>query len=150
MTEQKWSPRLHRFYRMALLLPFLGMAVAAVLMSYPPFLMRGLAAYGIVLLWLHHQLQHRSLREFDLLLRQGPTVYASVSTALLGALVLTHEQAAQFMNEHAAWIELHLAAQLVIGYGYVGIIGWTRNILQASGYFVESENEPALSTAGRS
>ena len=49
---------------------------------------------------------------------------------------------------------MHLAAHLAIGYGYVGLIVWPRNILRASGYFVEGdprvdmsdEREPAFST----
>ena len=168
--------RLHVFYRVALLLPFLGLALAAALKSgstapdlalahggrslpvYPPFLMRGLIAYGIVIVWLHHQLGRRSLREFDTLLWQAPIAYAAVSAVLLGAVVLAHGQAAGFVHEHTGWIGSHLAAHLAIGYGYVGLIVWPRNILRANGYFVEDaarvdrsdERESAFSTENAS
>jgi len=159
--EQKWSTRLHVFYRVALLLPFLGLALAAALKSgstapdlalahggrslpvYPPFLMRGLIAYGIVIVWLYRRLRRRPLREFDTLLWQAPIAYAAVSTALLGALVLAHGQAAEFVGEHTGWIGSHLAVHLAVGYGYVGLMVWPRNLLRASGYFVE--REPAFS-----
>ena len=168
--------RLHVFYRVALLLPFLGFTLAGALQGgatapdlalahggrslgfYPPFLLRGLIAYGIVLVWLHRQLYRRSLREFDTLLWQAPIAYAAVSTALLGALVLAHGQAAEFVGEHTGWIGSHLAVHLAIGYGYVGLMVWPRNILRANEYFVEDaarvdrsdERESAFSTENAS
>ena len=164
--EEKGSTRLHVFYRVALLLPFFGLALAGALQSgaaapdlalphggrslafYPPFVMRGLIAYGAVLVWLYRQLHRRSLREFDTLLWQAPIAYTGVSTVLLWVLVLAHGQAAGFVREHSGWIGSHLAIHLVVGYGYVGLIVWPRNILRASGYF--NERQAAFSTENRS
>ena len=151
--EREGSARLHAFYRVALLLPFLGFALAGALTScaaapdvalsqggrslgfYPPFLMRGLITYGIVIVWLYRQLHRRSLREFDTLLWQAPIAYTAVSTALLCVLVLAQGQAAEFVREHTGWIGSHLAVHLAVGYGYVALIVWPRNILRASGFF---------------
>jgi hypothetical protein len=133
---------------MALLLPLLGLALAAAVKSgttapepalayggrltlvYPPFLLRGLVAYGIVIVWLYQQLHRRSPREFEALLWQAPMVYVAVSTVVLGVLVLAHGQAAEFVNEHTRWIGFRLAVQLAVGYGYVALIVWARHILQ--------------------
>ena len=152
-ARQQGSIRLHVFYRVALLLPLLGLALAGALKSaatspdlalahggrplgfYPTFLMRGFIAYGIVTVWLYRQLHRRSLREFDTLLWQAPLAYTAVSTTLLLALVLAHGQAAGFMVENTAWIGSHLAVHLAVGYGYVGLILWPRNLLRASGFF---------------
>jgi hypothetical protein len=154
---QQWSMQLHVFNRVALLLPLLKLALAAALKSgaaspdlalayggrsmwvFPPFLMRGLAAYGIVIVWLYRQLHRRSPREFEALLWQAPIAHIAVSTALLGALVLAHGDAAAFVNEHTGSIGLSLAAHLAIGYGYVGLIVLARNTLRANGYFVDGE-----------
>lgn len=169
------SVRLRVFYRVVLLLPLFGLALAGALKSgastdlalahggrsigfYPPFLVRGLIAYGIAIVWLYRALHRRSLREFDTLLWQAPLAFTAVSMALLGALVLAHGQAAEFVGEHAGWIGSHLAAHLAIGYGYVGLIAWPRNVLRESGYFVEAGprvgrsegREPALSIENRS
>lgn len=160
---RRWSLGLHVFYRIALLLPLLGLVLAAALKSgastpdpalayggrstsiYPPFLMRGLLAYGMVIVWVYRQLHRRPLREFETLLWQAPLTYIAVSAALLAALVLSHGLAAAFLDEHGGWMALRLAGDLTIGYGYVGLIVWARNLLQESGYFV-----PAVSREGRS
>ena len=152
-ASQEGSTRLQLFYRVALLLPLLGFTAAGALKSgatvpvaplahggrdlgfYPPFLLRGLIAYAIVIVWLHRQLHRRSLREFDTLLWQAPLAYTAVSTTLLLALVLAHGQAAGFMVENTAWIGSHLAVHLAVGYGYVGLILWPRNDLRATGFF---------------
>lgn len=165
-TRQEGTIRLHVFYRVALLLPILGLALAGALQSgatapelalahggrslgfYPPFLMRGLIAYGIVLVWLYRQLRRRSPREFDNLLWQAPVAYTAVSTALLYILVLAHGQAAGFVSEHSGWIGSHLAVHLAVGYGYVALIVWPRNMLRASGYFVEDAARVAMSDDG--
>jgi hypothetical protein len=96
---------------------------------YPPFPVRDVVAYGIVIAWLYRHLRRGSPRDFEALLWQAPMVYVAVSTVVLGVLVLAQGQAAEFVNEHAKWIGLRLAAQFAVGYGYVKIIGLGRNIL---------------------
>jgi hypothetical protein len=102
---------------------------------YPPFLLRSLVAYGFVIVWLYQQLHRRSLRVFESLLWQAPLVYVAVSAVLLGALVLAHGQAAEFLNGHLRWIGFRLGVHLAIGYGYVTLLVWARSILQQDGYF---------------
>jgi hypothetical protein len=148
-TMEGWSTRLHVFYRVALLLPFFGLVLAAALKSgatppdmpladggrstwvYPPFLIRGLVVSGIVIVWLYRQLRRRSLPEFETLLWQAPIVYVAISTVLLSALVLAHGQAGEFVAQRTGWIELRLAVHLAFGYCYVGLIVWARNTLRA-------------------
>jgi hypothetical protein len=150
---QGWSVRLHVFYRIALLLPLLSLALAAALKSgttlpeamlayggrltsvYPSFLIRSLVAYGFVIVWLYQQLHRRSLRVFESLLWQAPLVYVAITAVLLGALVLAHGQAAEFVNGHTRWIGFRLSVHLAIGYGYVALLVWARSILQQDGYF---------------
>jgi hypothetical protein len=87
------SNRLQVFYRMALLLPLLGLTFAAAvkwsvtpsepplpyggrsIWIYPPSLIRGLLAYGLVIVWLYCHLGRRRLREYETLLWQAPLTY---------------------------------------------------------------------------
>jgi hypothetical protein len=147
------SRRLQLFYRITLLLPLLGLALAAAVQIsvtppdqalpyggkatwvYPPFPLRGLAAYGVVLIWLDRYLRRGPLQEFEALLWEAPIAYLAASAALLAILVLAHGQAAEFVGKHAGWIGLSSAVHLAIGYGYVGLIACARNTLLAGGSF---------------
>jgi hypothetical protein len=114
----EWSRRLHAFNLVAVLLPFLGLGLAAALKSgaapadltlayggrstwiYPPFLMRAMVAYGVVMVWMSGQLRRRPIWEFENLLWRAPVAYVAASTALMGTLVLAHGQAGEFADEH--------------------------------------------------
>jgi hypothetical protein len=150
------STRLHVFYRIALLLPLLGLALAAAvrwsvtpsgpplayggrsIWIYPPSLIRGLLAYGLVIVWLYWHLRRRPLRKYETLLWQAPLTYTAVSATLLGVLVLAHGQAETFMDEYRGWMGLRLVAEVTIGYGYVALVAGVRNILHGNGYFVDA------------
>jgi hypothetical protein len=147
--------RLQSFYRLALVLPLIGLALAAAVKAgapadspalahggratwmYPPFAVRGLLAYGVMMIWLNRELGRRSPKAFESLLWVAPVVYTGLSAVLLGALVLLHGEMADFVEEHRGWIGLRLATHLIIGYAYLGLVILARNQLRASGYFAD-------------
>jgi hypothetical protein len=145
--------RLQRFYRLAQVLPLIGLALAAAVQAgapadgaplahggratgmYPPFAVRGLFAYGIMMIWLNRELGRRSPMAFESLLWMAPVVYAGLTAVLLGALVLAHGEMADFVDQHRGWIGLRLATHLIIGYAYLGLVILARNQLRVSGHF---------------
>src|SRR4051812_1694192 len=140
LTAVQPSNRLHLFYRGAVLLPLLGLALAAAvrwsvaspeappafggksIWIYPPSLIRGLMAYGLLIVWLYWHPRHRPVPDYESYLWQAPLIYTAVSGTVLGVLVLSHGQADVFMNEHGQWMGVRLAVEVVVGYGYVALV----------------------------
>jgi hypothetical protein len=139
--------RIRTFYHVAILLPLAGLAAAALLLGgerdltaglapggkaswiYPVSQIRGLLAYGMVALWLLWALHTRPLAAFESLLRLAPFAYAAAHVALLAPLVLIQGQAAEFLAEHGGRVALRLVVRVLIGFGYVALVGFARERL---------------------
>jgi hypothetical protein len=152
--------RLRTFYRITLVLPLAALALVAAVQAagapaepvlayggrasslYPPFVLRGLIAYALVMIWLNRELRRRPIEAFELLIWKAPLVYVAMVAALLGVLVLAQGQMAEFVEERRRWIAFRLVAHLLIGFGYVGLVTSVRNLLGRGGFFTSSE-EPS-------
>ncbi len=141
---------LRAFYAAALLLPLLGLGLAAVIGGsddsalvlgpggkadwiYPTSAVRGLLAYGVVALWLAWEISHRDAGTFERRIWSAPVLYVVVISVLLGAVVLAHGRAPEFLAEHVGRAALRVGVHLMIGYGYVWLVVFARDRLRAGG-----------------
>ncbi|MGH3993628.1 MAG: hypothetical protein ACRDSN_14355 [Pseudonocardiaceae bacterium] len=138
------------FYTAALLLPLLGLGLAAVIGGsddstlvlgpggkadwiYPTSAARGLLAYAVVALWLAWEISHREAVTFERRIWIAPVVYVAVISALLGGVVLAQGRAPEFLAEHSGRAALRVGVHLVVGYGYVWLVVFARDRLRAGG-----------------
>jgi hypothetical protein len=96
---------------------------------YPRFVIRELAAYGLVAAWLLWQLRTRPLTEFVRLLWWAPVALMVVSGILLMPFVLVQGQARELFAEEGGHILFRMFARLVIGYAYLGLAELVRTRL---------------------
>jgi hypothetical protein len=132
-------------YRAGVLIPLLGLAIAAALHDspprelpagwdwlYPDSITRGLFAYALVALWLWVEIGRRSLAEVDRLLWFAPLVYVGILWVMLLGPALARGRAAELWDENAGAIVLRTLVHLVIGYACVGLLHLARRRLGES------------------
>lgn len=143
--------RLRTFYVLAILLPVIGLGLAAVLSPqdsdlaagigpggtgrwlYPTSAIRGLLAYGVVGVWLMRALYRRPPSDFEPLLWRAPLAYVAAHFAVLIPLVLIHGRAGQFFSEQGGLVGLRLLIRLLLSFGYVWLVVFARKRLWPSG-----------------
>jgi hypothetical protein len=155
--------RLRTYYSIALLLPLLGLGVAAALNPgdagltaglgsggtaqwlYPRSAVRGLLAYGVVVVWLLRALHRRGPGALEPLLWWAPLAYVAASAAFLAPLVLAQGRAPEFMAEQGQRAALRVVVHLAIGFGYLGLVMFVRDRLRQSGGLEAPERAGASS-----
>jgi hypothetical protein len=153
--------RLRTYYGIAVLLPLLGLGVAAALSRggadlsaglgpggtahslYPRSAVRGLLAYGMVALWLMRALRRRTPGAFEPLLWRAPLAYAAANVVVLAPLVLIQGRAAEFLSEQGGRAGLRLVIHLILGFWYVGVVMFARERFRLSGAFEAEERARA-------
>lgn len=143
--------RARNFYRVVILLPLVGLGVAAAIHPgnagltaglgpggtahwlYPESAIRGFLAYAIVALWLMRELSRRRPGTFEPLLWWAPLAYAAANVALLAPFVLAQGRATEFFSEQGGRAGLRLMVHLLIGFSYVGLARFARDQLRSGG-----------------
>jgi hypothetical protein len=143
--------RARNFYRLAILLPLVGLGLAAAIHPedaelaaglgpggtahwlYPESAIRGFLAYAIVALWLMWELSRRRPGTFEPLLWWAPLAYAAANVVLLAPFVLIQGRGAEFLSEQGGRAGLRLMVHLLIGLTYVGLIRFARDQLRSGG-----------------
>ncbi len=138
MTESEWR----KVYRAAVLIPLLGLAVAAALHPgsprelptgwewlYPASVTRGLLAYALIAVWLWVQVGRRPLAEVDRLFWLAPLVYVGILWLMLLGPALARGRVAELWEENAGAITWRTVAHLVIGYACVALLNVARRRL---------------------
>jgi hypothetical protein len=132
-------------YRAATLLPFLGLALAAVAAGpaaelpagwnwvYPTSLTRGVLVYAALAAWLWLQLDRRPLAELERMLWWAPVWYVALGWLLMLMLALLRGRAAELWQEHGRAILLRTAVHFAVGYGYVLLVRVALGRLRLSG-----------------
>ena len=138
------------FYRAAVLLPFVGLAIAAALERpsgelppgwewvYPTSLARGVLVYALLAAGLWARLRHRPTEAIERVLWWIPLVYVAMSGLLMLALALPRGRAGEFWPEQAGAILMRLCVHLAVGYGYVALVIVTRNLMRAGGTITDA------------
>lgn len=140
--------RLRTFYTIAILLPLVALAAVAALGGgerdlsaglprgataewlYPTSAVRGLVAYGIVAAWLLWELRRRTPAAFAPLLWFAPLVSTAVNILVLAPFPLVHGAARELFADEGLRVALRLVVRLLIGFGYVGLVVFTREQLR--------------------
>jgi hypothetical protein len=143
--------RLQTFHRVVILLPLVGLGIAAAVGSgdagltagigpggtphwlYPQSASRGLVAYALVALWLLWSLGQRGPAAIEPLLWWAPLAYAAANVVLLAPFVLVQGRADEFLAEHRGRAGLRLLVHLVIGFAYVSLVKFARDQLRSGG-----------------
>ncbi len=141
MTPTGWR----KIYRVAVLIPLLGLAIAAAVHErpatalppgwdwlYPDSITRGLLAYALVALWLWVEIGRRSLAEVRRLLWFAPLVYVGILWVMLLGPALARGRAAELWGENAGAIVVRTVVHLVIGYACVALLHVARRRLGES------------------
>lgn len=136
------SPEWRKTYRTAVLIPLVGLAIAAVLHDpppralpagwdwlYPDSITRGLLAYALVAVWLWILIGRRSLAEVDRMLWLAPVVYVAILWLMLSGPALVRGRVAELWEENAGAIMLRTAVHLMIGYACVALLHVARRRL---------------------
>ena len=134
-----------RVYRVAAVIPLLGLAIAALLHDppardlpagwdwlYPDSITRSLFAYALVAMWLWLEIGRRSLAEVDRLLWFAPLVYVGILCLMLLGPALARGRAAELWEENAGAIVLRTVVHLAIGYACVSLLHIARRRLGES------------------
>jgi hypothetical protein len=100
---------------------------------YPRASVRGLAAYGLVVLWLLLELRRRPPAAFARLLWLAPILLTAASIVLLLPLALVYGEARELFAENSGVIGLRLVVRLAVGFGYVALLGFIRDQLLHTG-----------------
>jgi hypothetical protein len=143
--------RARSFYRIAILLPLVGLGLAAAIHPgdaelaaglgpggtahwlYPESAVRGFIAYAFVALWLLWELGRRRPRTFEPRLWLAPLAYAAANVVLLAPFVLAQGRAHEFFSEQGGRVGLRLMVHLLIGFSYVGLVRFARDQLRSGG-----------------
>jgi hypothetical protein len=137
-------PDWRKVYRAAVLVPLLGLGIAAVLQDrpaelppdwdwlYPDSITRGLFASALVALWLSVEIGRRSLAEADRLLWLAPLVYVGILWLMLLGPALARGRVAELWEENAGAIVLRTVVHLVSGYACVALLHVARRRLGES------------------
>ena len=143
--------RLRTLYTMAILLPLVVLAAVAALGGgerglpsqlppgttsewlYPTASVRGLVAYAIVAAWLLWELHRRTSARFAPLLWFLPLVNTGVNILVLAPFILVNGAARELFADEGLQVALRLVVRLLIGFGYVGLVVFTRNQLREGG-----------------
>lgn len=152
--------KLRTFYLTAVLLPLVGLAVAALLdrgtagltvglgpggsarWLYPTSAARGLLAYILVAGWLLLVLFRRSPAALGSLLWWAPLAYVAAHILVLAPLVLVQGRAGEFLAEQGGRAAIRLAAHLVFSLAYVALVVFSRERLRSSGALETAEPTP--------
>jgi hypothetical protein len=116
------------FLRLAVALPLVVLAVAAVLRGAAgeatASIVRAMVAYAGVAVW-GWRISSR-LPPADALTRlwYGPLLYVTLSLAVLGVMAVTHEQGVATLSAQWRLLLLRSVVQLGVGYAYLGLIRW--------------------------
>ena len=141
MTSLGWRG----LYRLAVLVPLVGLTVAAMLQGrppealpagwdwvYPASITRGLLAYALVAPWLWVEIGRRPMPEVHRLVWLAPLVYVGVLWAMLLIPALLRGRAAELWDEQAGAIVFRTAVHLAIGYACVALLHFARRFLESS------------------
>jgi hypothetical protein len=127
-----------RAYRIAALIPLVGLAIAAALQHptwdwhYPASITRGLLAYALVAVWLWVEIGRRSLGEVHRILWLAPLAYVGILWLMVLGPALARGRAAQVWKENAGTIGLRTLVHLIIGYACVALLHVVRRRLGES------------------
>jgi len=139
------------FYRAAILMPFIGLAVAAAVARpsaelpagwawvYPTSVTRGLIVYALLAAWLWRRLEGRSAAEVEKAIWWVPVWYVALSGLLLLGLALLRGEAGALTSEHGGAILSRIAVHFAVGYGYLALVRVARNGLRDGGRLTDSE-----------
>jgi hypothetical protein len=130
-SESAWRRR----YRIAVMVPLVGLAVASAVRDspspdlpvgwywlYPDSITRGLLAYTVVLVWLWVQIGRRPLSEIHRLLWLAPLLYLGILWLLLLGPALARGRVAELWEENGRTIVLRTLVHLIIGYACVALL----------------------------
>jgi hypothetical protein len=143
--------RFRTFYTIAILFPLVVLAAVAALGGgerglpsrlppgtttewlYPTASVRGLVAYAIIAVWLLWELRRRTPSGFAPLLWFLPLVNTGVNILVLAPFILVTGSARELFADEGLQVALRLVVRLLIGFGYVGLIVFTRDQLREGG-----------------
>jgi hypothetical protein len=144
------------FFRAAILLPFIGLAVAAGVARpevglpagwewvYPTSLTRGVLVYSGLAAWLWLQLDRRPLQEIRRRIWWVPVVYVALGWLLMLGLSLLRGEAAQLWSEQAGAILGRAAVHFAVGYGYLVLVHVALNGLSRGGHLADPAEAAGL------
>jgi hypothetical protein len=142
--------QIRTFYTIAILLPFAGLVPVVALGGdghdltsglppgataewlYPRSSIRGLAAYGLVALWLLLELRRRTTAEFARMLWRAPVVNAAANILLLAPFTLVEGAVREMLSDEGGRLALRLLVRLVVGFAYVGLVAFVREQFRQS------------------
>lgn len=121
-------------FRVATLIPLLGLAIAAALTRptaglpagwgyvYPTSVTRGLVVYAVLAAWLWRQLARRPLDRVRRFIWWVPVWYVALGWALMLGLSLLRGQTSELLSQHAGAIVLRTFVHLAVGYAYLVLL----------------------------
>jgi hypothetical protein len=152
MTPSFAGPRRVRaYYTMAILVPLAVLAAVAaaggddggsalalgpgatVRWLYPRSAIRELIAYAAVAAWLLWVLHHRTPAEFQRATWRAPLLLVLVHLLFPLSVLLANGVLGRVFAEQGGRILLRLLVRLLVGFGYVGLVGWVRRQLSGDG-----------------
>lgn len=137
------------FYRAAALGPFLGLVVAAALdrpsdslpagwdWVYPTSTTRGLVVYTLLAAWLWLEIGRRPPADVRRLVWWMPLLYVAGGWLLMLGLSLLRGATGELWAEHGGVILLRTAVHLVVGFGYVALVGVAHDAIRRAGRLAE-------------
>jgi hypothetical protein len=139
--------RLRTYYRCAILFPLAVFAVVAaagaddgsstlglgpgatVRWLYPRSAIRELVGYAAVASWLLWILHRRTAADFQQAMWRAPVLLVVIHLLFPLAVILANGLVRTIAAEQGGRIVLRLLVRLLVGFGYVGLIGWVRRQL---------------------
>ena len=149
--------RLRVFYTSAILLPLGVFAVVAALGAgratlpsglpagltaqwlYPRSAVREVVVYGGVAIWLLWEIRRRTSAAFAQLLWRAPLVAAVASLLLPVPFVLVNGAARELVTGQGGEMAVRLLVRLLVGFGYVALLGFIRGQLQQGGVLQDGD-----------
>ncbi len=138
------------FYRAAALGPFVGLGVAAALdrpsatlpagwdWVYPTSITRGLMVYALLAAWLWIEIGRRSIGAIRRLVWWVPPLYVAGGWLLMLGLSLLRGAAGELWAEQGGVILLRTAVHLVVGFGYVALVGVAYDAIRRGGGLLDA------------
>jgi hypothetical protein len=145
------SMRLPTFYRIAILLPLAVDAAVAALGQgevelsaglppgatvewlFPRSAVRELVANSVVALWLFRELRRRPPAEFASLIWRAPIANEVANVLLWAPLALVQGAAREVLADQGGRVALRMAVRLLVGFTYIGLVGFVREQLREGG-----------------
>lgn len=143
------------FYRAAALVPFLGLAVAAVVARpsarlpegwewvYPTSLTRGVLVYALLAAWLWRQIDRRPAAEMARFIWWVPLIYVALLSGLMLVLALLRGEVGTLLAEQSGAIMRRLAVHLGVGYGYLALVRVAYDGLRNGGRLADAGDSSA-------